>query len=281
MKNRLRCVYSRYITARWGTIVRDLFLWLFYICFCLLHFLSYQKSSTRRSDPNLPNLPEIGVYDEVTKLSGLDINGLWKICVMSKIIQNNMPRFRIINKPLVLVIGTWYWYCGTLPTDRSPYGRLWEGASPQPQSTITHLTRINVDNFIFHKVLGKGSFGKVFQVSVIDLTFKTPLNLTAHCGFKKPNPRKESITVCVIQHQSVIWMWSIINTFATSGLNKTKVCFVSFDEVPLLSALLFHRFSWPSWRVVGSTLQWRLWRKMWFWWMTMWSAQWWRRESWL
>uniref|UniRef100_A0A671WBV0 Protein kinase C n=1 Tax=Sparus aurata TaxID=8175 RepID=A0A671WBV0_SPAAU len=29
------------------------------------------------------------------------------------------------------------------------------------QSRITHLTRVNVDNFIFHKVLGKGSFGKV------------------------------------------------------------------------------------------------------------------------
>uniref|UniRef100_A0A3P8TK24 Protein kinase C n=1 Tax=Amphiprion percula TaxID=161767 RepID=A0A3P8TK24_AMPPE len=43
----------------------------------------------------------------------------------------------------------------------SPYGRLWEDSSPRPQSRITHLTRINVDNFIFHKVLGKGSFGKV------------------------------------------------------------------------------------------------------------------------
>uniref|UniRef100_A0A7N8X6V6 Protein kinase C n=1 Tax=Mastacembelus armatus TaxID=205130 RepID=A0A7N8X6V6_9TELE len=31
----------------------------------------------------------------------------------------------------------------------------------QSGSRITHLTKINVDNFIFHKVLGKGSFGKV------------------------------------------------------------------------------------------------------------------------
>uniref|UniRef100_A0A8D3DB93 Protein kinase C n=1 Tax=Scophthalmus maximus TaxID=52904 RepID=A0A8D3DB93_SCOMX len=45
--------------------------------------------------------------------------------------------------------------------DPSHYGRLWEGSSPQPQSRITHLTRINVDDFVFHKVLGKGSFGKV------------------------------------------------------------------------------------------------------------------------
>uniref|UniRef100_A0A4W5NVV6 Protein kinase C n=1 Tax=Hucho hucho TaxID=62062 RepID=A0A4W5NVV6_9TELE len=41
------------------------------------------------------------------------------------------------------------------------YARLWEGSSPHPPSRLTHLTRINVDNFVFHKVLGKGSFGKV------------------------------------------------------------------------------------------------------------------------
>uniref|UniRef100_G3N6T3 Protein kinase C n=1 Tax=Gasterosteus aculeatus aculeatus TaxID=481459 RepID=G3N6T3_GASAC len=43
----------------------------------------------------------------------------------------------------------------------SPYGKLWEGANSRPPSHITHLTRINVDHFVFHKVLGKGSFGKV------------------------------------------------------------------------------------------------------------------------
>uniref|UniRef100_A0A3B3QVE2 Protein kinase C n=1 Tax=Paramormyrops kingsleyae TaxID=1676925 RepID=A0A3B3QVE2_9TELE len=32
---------------------------------------------------------------------------------------------------------------------------------PRPPSRITHQTRVNVENFIFHKVLGKGSFGKV------------------------------------------------------------------------------------------------------------------------
>ncbi|KAM9759936.1 protein kinase C, delta a [Menidia menidia] len=73
-----------------------------------------QKSFPRRSDANT----DIGIYDEVNQLPGLDMN------------------------------------------DGSPYGRLWEGSS-QPQSRITHLTRINVENFIFHKVLGKGSFGKV------------------------------------------------------------------------------------------------------------------------
>uniref|UniRef100_A0A3Q2P2G8 Protein kinase C n=1 Tax=Fundulus heteroclitus TaxID=8078 RepID=A0A3Q2P2G8_FUNHE len=45
--------------------------------------------------------------------------------------------------------------------DGSPYGRLWEGSTQRPQSRITHLTRVNIDNFVLHKVLGKGSFGKV------------------------------------------------------------------------------------------------------------------------
>uniref|UniRef100_A0A8C5D446 Protein kinase C n=1 Tax=Gouania willdenowi TaxID=441366 RepID=A0A8C5D446_GOUWI len=39
--------------------------------------------------------------------------------------------------------------------------KLWEGSSPRPSTRLPHLTRINVDNFVFHKVLGKGSFGKV------------------------------------------------------------------------------------------------------------------------
>ncbi|KAG5838339.1 protein kinase C delta type-like isoform X2 [Anguilla rostrata] len=46
-------------------------------------------------------------------------------------------------------------------TDGGPYGKLWDGGAPRPVSRISHQTRINVDNFVFHKVLGKGSFGKV------------------------------------------------------------------------------------------------------------------------
>ncbi|KAA0712877.1 Protein kinase C delta type [Triplophysa tibetana] len=46
--------------------------------------------------------------------------------------------------------------------DRAPYGLLWEGSSPRPPSKIIHQTRITAEQFIFHKVLGKGSFGKVF-----------------------------------------------------------------------------------------------------------------------
>uniref|UniRef100_A0A4W4F803 Protein kinase C n=1 Tax=Electrophorus electricus TaxID=8005 RepID=A0A4W4F803_ELEEL len=51
---------------------------------------------------------------------------------------------------------------GTDTSDGSPYGHLWEGSSPRPPSRITHQTRITAEHFTFHKVLGKGSFGKVF-----------------------------------------------------------------------------------------------------------------------
>ncbi|KAJ8257891.1 hypothetical protein GJAV_G00190840 [Gymnothorax javanicus] len=45
--------------------------------------------------------------------------------------------------------------------DTSPYGHVWEGGIPRPVSRICHQSRIGLDNFVFHKVLGKGSFGKV------------------------------------------------------------------------------------------------------------------------
>lgn len=57
--------------------------------------------------------------------------------------------------------------------DGSPYGRLWDGSSPRPQTRITHLTRCNVDHFVFHKVLGKGSFGKVNSNCDCDSVQKT------------------------------------------------------------------------------------------------------------
>uniref|UniRef100_A0A5F8GJV9 protein kinase C n=1 Tax=Monodelphis domestica TaxID=13616 RepID=A0A5F8GJV9_MONDO len=37
-------------------------------------------------------------------------------------------------------------------TDNETYGKIWEGSTP---------SKFNIDNFTFHKVLGKGSFGKV------------------------------------------------------------------------------------------------------------------------
>ncbi|XP_036415163.1 protein kinase C, delta b isoform X1 [Colossoma macropomum] len=46
--------------------------------------------------------------------------------------------------------------------DSSQYGKLWDGTTPTaPSASITHQTRVTYDSFVFHKVLGKGSFGKV------------------------------------------------------------------------------------------------------------------------
>uniref|UniRef100_A0A8C1HVJ5 Protein kinase C delta type n=1 Tax=Cyprinus carpio carpio TaxID=630221 RepID=A0A8C1HVJ5_CYPCA len=42
----------------------------------------------------------------------------------------------------------------------SQYGKLWDSMTPAaPSTTIT--SRVSISNFVFHKVLGKGSFGKV------------------------------------------------------------------------------------------------------------------------
>ncbi|XP_076844684.1 protein kinase C delta type-like [Brachyhypopomus gauderio] len=49
-----------------------------------------------------------------------------------------------------------------LSLDASPCGPLCEGSSPRPPSRISHQTRITAKHFTFHKVLGKGSYGKVF-----------------------------------------------------------------------------------------------------------------------
>uniref|UniRef100_A0A8C8REA8 Protein kinase C delta type n=1 Tax=Pelusios castaneus TaxID=367368 RepID=A0A8C8REA8_9SAUR len=44
-------------------------------------------------------------------------------------------------------------------TDNSEYDKLWEGSTPKPASRSRR--KFTIDSFIFHKVLGKGSFGKV------------------------------------------------------------------------------------------------------------------------
>ncbi|XP_051767597.1 protein kinase C, delta b [Ctenopharyngodon idella] len=42
----------------------------------------------------------------------------------------------------------------------SQYGKLWDDTTPAPPSN-TIPSRVSMSNFVFHKVLGKGSFGKV------------------------------------------------------------------------------------------------------------------------
>lgn len=45
-------------------------------------------------------------------------------------------------------------------TDNNEYGKLWEGSSDKAASRAARR-KFNIDSFVFHKVLGKGSFGKV------------------------------------------------------------------------------------------------------------------------
>uniref|UniRef100_A0A8C0BHU0 protein kinase C n=1 Tax=Buteo japonicus TaxID=224669 RepID=A0A8C0BHU0_9AVES len=41
------------------------------------------------------------------------------------------------------------------------YDKLWEGSTAKTASRIASRRKFNIDSFVFHKVLGKGSFGKV------------------------------------------------------------------------------------------------------------------------
>uniref|UniRef100_A0A8C3VBF0 protein kinase C n=1 Tax=Catharus ustulatus TaxID=91951 RepID=A0A8C3VBF0_CATUS len=45
-------------------------------------------------------------------------------------------------------------------TDNSEYDKLWEGSTTKPVPRAARR-KFNIDSFVFHKVLGKGSFGKV------------------------------------------------------------------------------------------------------------------------
>ncbi|XP_025936062.1 protein kinase C delta type isoform X2 [Apteryx mantelli] len=46
-------------------------------------------------------------------------------------------------------------------TDNREYDKLWEGSTAKTASRIASRRKFNIDSFVFHKVLGKGSFGKV------------------------------------------------------------------------------------------------------------------------
>ncbi|KAK6473836.1 protein kinase C delta type isoform X3 [Huso huso] len=82
------------------------------------------QKSTRKSDPNLADPSGMAIYQDFLKgnsIPGLDANA-----------------------------------------DGSQYDKLWEGTSPRTPATISSsLRKLNIDNFVMHKVLGKGSFGKV------------------------------------------------------------------------------------------------------------------------
>ncbi|KAM9182558.1 protein kinase C delta type isoform 1-T2 [Mergus octosetaceus] len=50
---------------------------------------------------------------------------------------------------------------GDTTGDNSQYDKLWEGSTAKTASRIASRRKFNIDSFVFHKVLGKGSFGKV------------------------------------------------------------------------------------------------------------------------
>ncbi|NXC18140.1 KPCD kinase, partial [Corythaeola cristata] len=50
---------------------------------------------------------------------------------------------------------------GDATADSSEYDKLWEGRTAKTASRIASRRKFNIDSFVFHKVLGKGSFGKV------------------------------------------------------------------------------------------------------------------------
>ncbi|XP_058856015.1 protein kinase C delta type isoform X5 [Acipenser ruthenus] len=78
--------------------------------------------STRKSDPNLADPSGMAIYQDFLK-------------------GNSIPDAN---------------------ADGSQYDKLWEGTSPRTPATISSsLRKLNIDKFVMHKVLGKGSFGKV------------------------------------------------------------------------------------------------------------------------
>ncbi|XP_067159353.1 protein kinase C delta type isoform X3 [Apteryx mantelli] len=50
---------------------------------------------------------------------------------------------------------------GDTTADNREYDKLWEGSTAKTASRIASRRKFNIDSFVFHKVLGKGSFGKV------------------------------------------------------------------------------------------------------------------------
>ncbi|XP_072329248.1 protein kinase C delta type-like isoform X1 [Scyliorhinus torazame] len=87
------------------------------------------KSSTRKSDSSMPDNSNVGIYQPFDSTSG-----------------SGMPNLD--------------------STDNNQYGKLWEDGSPKPPKRGPSLRpdsmrKLTINNFTLHKVLGKGSFGKV------------------------------------------------------------------------------------------------------------------------
>ncbi|XP_055040418.2 protein kinase C, delta b [Misgurnus anguillicaudatus] len=64
------------------------------------------------------------------------------------------------SDPTVSEIGIYQAIDNNLPVDPSAEGKLTDDTTPAPAS-LTRTSRVSISNFVFHKVLGKGSFGNV------------------------------------------------------------------------------------------------------------------------
>ena len=139
-------------------------------------FFLFQKSSTRRSDPSVV---DIGIYQDIPKGPTADPSGENTVCGLSF-------TYIFTNRYCLGKIGHHKWLWSTYLLY---YIIIWGkqsfsftlfffssaasfGSTPAatPGSAIIHQTRVSIDNFVFHKVLGKGSFGKVSHYAVVTNT---------------------------------------------------------------------------------------------------------------
>lgn len=64
----------------------------------------------------------------------------------------------------------------------SQYDKLWEGSTAKAAPRIASRRKFNIDSFVFHKVLGKGSFGKVCS-KLTELKLTALLHLCSIMGY--------------------------------------------------------------------------------------------------
>lgn len=103
-----------------------------------IFFLIHQKSSTRRSDPCLHNLPDIGIYDEVNKLAELDINGQRLIHHTHRYSVDAATSVLTATHAMVFIKLMDVFMCGALFIRRT-HRNLWPNlGGDQPTTAVSH-----------------------------------------------------------------------------------------------------------------------------------------------
>uniref|UniRef100_A0A671T5Q9 Protein kinase C n=1 Tax=Sinocyclocheilus anshuiensis TaxID=1608454 RepID=A0A671T5Q9_9TELE len=86
---------------------------------------------------------------KVANLCGINQKLLAEALTQVSLVSDSTSQPRLFFKTFAVTI-----------LEGSQYGKLWDNTTPaSPSTTIT--PRVSISNFVFHKVLGKGSFGKV------------------------------------------------------------------------------------------------------------------------